>query len=545
MDFFFIIKDILFGIFGTILGIVASACNGAIASGLNPDWSSALFRTAVFVAVLGSPFCAASIAEARGRSRLLHFVLGLFAPWIYPILIFFTLPRYSQMSGESESEDAADGKEEGAGASSSQDALPESHYRDTEPEPQSAKETAHSVSKSAGGIGQGYFARISADESGHSLGPYNLTLSDGRTIEISAILNALPDVAVVEISEGDGKKRTVRFPYSKIRSCIPIGGQIWAHQDGRILGKDEMTQSFSMSTQQVTTPFRGELLNPGTIVGNCRIESVLGCGGMGIVYLAKHNVLDVQVAIKIFSGNIFQIRTGADLSAERFVREAKLAVRLRHPNAVGVMDAGVDKSRNLYYMVMEYVDGGTIGQMINKHGPLSEENALNIMLSVAGALDAAHKCGIVHRDIKPDNIMLSSDGVVKLADLGLGKEISHGVEKNITADDTALGSPAYISPEQAKDFKNADIRSDIYSLGATLYHILTAEPPFIGDTVVNVVLKVLNDPVPNPRTVSASISEEMAMLCMKMMDKNPSMRFQTPQELIVELEAIRARRAGA
>ena len=161
------------------------------------------------------------------------------------------------------------------------------------------------------------------------------------------------------------------------------------------------------------------------------------------------------------------------------------------------------------------------------------------MLSIAGALDAAYKSDIIHRDIKPDNIMLNSEGVVKLSDLGLGKDIKHKIEKSITAENTALGSPAYISPEQAKDFKNADIRSDIYSLGATLFHIITGEPPFVGDTPVNVVLKVLSDDVPDPRDIKPEISEAMAVLCMKMMDKIPENRFQTPMDLTEALNSIK------
>ncbi len=523
MDFLLIIKDIFLGIFTTVFGIVRNCYSSTMDSGLEPDWTYAVFRAIILAIILGSPFASASIAEARGKNRLVHFVLGLFAPWIYPAVIFFTLPRASAIeeAGNPTVEEAPerlDGK----------NAVPESHLkkiRDTDEI--SAVQQDEEMS-------QAYFARISTDGTGAPLGPYNLVLSDGRTIEISQIINPMQDIVVVEITEGENKKRTVRFPYSKIKSCLPLSNP------PRKSGSTALNETQSISDQSVSQPLqRGELLNAGTIVGNCKIESILGCGGMGIVYLAQHTVLDVPVAIKVFSGNIFQLKTGTDYSPDRFLREAKLAVKLRHPNAVGVMDAGVDKARNLYYMILEYVDGGTIGELITKQGPLSEQNAINIMLSVAGALDAAYKNNIIHRDIKPDNIMLSSEGVVKLADLGLGKDIKHKIEKNITAENTSLGSPAYISPEQARDFKNADIRSDIYSLGATLFHILTAEPPFLGETPVNVVLKVLNDPVPDPRGIKPDISESMALLCMKMMDKSPEKRHQTPFDLIQALESIK------
>lgn len=536
MDFLYIIRDILFGIFSTVFRLVVDCIEKTIDTGLKPDWHAVFWRTAFYAFLLGSPFCSASIAEARGRNRLIHFLGGLFIPWIYPIIIFFKLPKVfvSEKSDEKERKDANAFREEekASEVTPPQDFIPESHFK----EPTEAASNSSFLQPPAGSIGQEYFSKIKSDEKGRSLGPYNLSLKDGRTIEISQIVNAMPDVVVVEISDGPDKKRTLRFPYAKIDSCIPIGVKM----ADAILGSKDRTMTFAdAASKKQSGTVRLELLEPGTIVGNCTIANVIGCGGMGIVYLAKHNVLDVNVAIKIFSGNIFQLRTGEEMSAERFLREAKLAVRLKHPNAVTVMDAGVDKARNLYYIILEYIDGGTVGQLIRKHGPQSEENALNIVLSVAAALDAAFKQNIIHRDIKPDNIMLTSEGVVKLADLGLGKEIEHKIEKNITSGETALGSPAYISPEQAKDFKNADIRSDIYSLGATLFHILTAEPPFIGDSALNVVLKVLNDPVPDPRTINPSISEAMATLCMRMMSKDPALRPQTPAQLISEIEAIR------
>ncbi len=533
MDILVIIKDIFWGIFMTIFTIVGDCFVQTMHEMPEPDWGTAIFKSFVYVFILGSPFAAASIAEARGKNRLAHFVLGFLLPWVYPVTIFFTMPKASMV------EDEKDGLEEEPQHAEGPNAIPESHIKsvkddDEKLRPQESVEIE---------INHQYFEKISSDETGKPLGPYNIILSDGRKVEISRIVNALPDLVVVEILEGDNKKMTVRFPYSKIKSCEVISAPfLSASNKHSTTSPDNKTQSFgdpSGADPANVDHFHGELLNPGTIVGNCKIDRILGCGGMGIVYLAHHIVLDIPVAIKVFSGNIFKLKTGTDYSPDRFLREARLAVKLRHPNTVLAMDAGVDKARNLYYMILEYLDGGTIGELITKDGPLSEKNAFNIMLSIAGALDAAYKSDIIHRDIKPDNIMLNSEGVVKLSDLGLGKDIKHKIEKSITAENTALGSPAYISPEQAKDFKNADIRSDIYSLGATLFHIITGEPPFIGDTPVNVVLKVLSDDVPDPRDIKPEISEAMAVLCMKMMDKIPENRFQTPMDLTEALNSIK------
>lgn len=531
MDILVIIKDIFFGIFTTIITIVSNCYTQTMESGLTPDWGTAIFKSFAYVLVFGSPFAAASIAETRGKNRLVHFVLGFMLPWVYPVVIFFTMPKTSMVEEKKKDLDQEPQHAE------EPNAIPESHIKSVKDEDQKLKPQEPAPAE----INHLYFEKISSDETGKPLGPYNLILSDGRKVEISRIVNALPDLVVVEIIEGDNKKRTVRFPYSKIKSCEILSTPSLSVNKATT-STNNKTQSFgdpSSADSANVDHLHGELLNPGTILGNCKIDRILGCGGMGIVYLAHHTVLDIPVAIKVFSGNIFKLKTGTDYSPDRFLREARLAVKLRHPNTVLAMDAGVDKARNLYYMILEYLDGGTIGELITKNGPLSEENAFNIMLSIAGALDAAFKSNIIHRDVKPDNIMLNSEGVVKLSDLGLGKDIKHKIEKSITAENTALGSPAYISPEQAKDFKNADIRSDIYSLGATLFHIITGEPPFLGDTPVNVVLKVIGDNVPDPRDIKPEISEAMAVLCMKMMDKKPENRFQTPMDLIEELNSIK------
>ncbi len=522
MDILTIITDVFLGIFKTVIGIIFTAWDKVMTSGLSPDWPSLISWTVFWAFLLGSPFAAASVAESRGRNRLLHFMGGLIAPWIYPVTIFFMLPRITELHED----EKAKAEEEGL------DKAPENAVPDSKLKEAGTGGVDASL-ENVVEFNQKFFSGISADEAGNPLGPYIIEMADGRRVEIARIVSALPDVFVGETFEGD-KKRTVRFPYSKIKSCRKIEmdtGKATSYESS-------LTQAVSDGASMLQSQ-ETDLLNSGNIIGNCRIDRMLGCGGMGIVYLGHHTVLDLPVAVKVFSAMIFQNKGTDEYSPERFLREAKLAAKIKHPNVVSVMDAGFDKIRNLYYIIMEYVEGGTIREVINKHGPLDEQNALSIIISVAKALSIANRNGIIHRDIKPDNIMLTSDGVVKLADLGLGKEIQQADKNTTTTEGTTLGSPAYMSPEQARDFKSADIRSDIYSLGATLYHLITGELPFRGDNAINTILKVINDPVPDPRNIRPELSDGIAEMCIKMMDKEPGKRYQTPEEVIEATEALR------
>ena len=275
-----------------------------------------------------------------------------------------------------------------------------------------------------------------------------------------------------------------------------------------------------------------EPLPPGHLLGKCRIEKELGKGGMGAVYLARHTTLDVPVAVKVLPPQVAQ---QSPEFAERFLREARLAAQLRHPNVVPVMDADRDEATGLHYIVQEYVDGGSIRDKMRK-GPIDEKNALRVVTAVAKALDAAAQHGIVHRDIKPDNILLSREGTVKLADLGLAKRVGEE-SSGLTLTTSPMGTPFYMSPEQIQDVKRVDIRSDLYSLGATLFHMMTGVPPFQGDNVYSIIHKVMNDPVPDPREKKPEISDFAARICMRMMSKEPGTRPQTPKALLEDLRS--------
>jgi hypothetical protein len=268
-------------------------------------------------------------------------------------------------------------------------------------------------------------------------------------------------------------------------------------------------------------------LREGQIIGKCSIIRELGRGGMGAVYLAKHTTLDVLVAVKVLPPSVAK----SEQFAERFLREARVVATLRHPNVLAVMDADKDPATGLYYMVMEYIDGGSIADRLLR-GPLPEKAAAQVVNGIAKALSTAEKQGVIHRDIKPANILVTKDGRVKLADLGLAKRAG---QADITQSSSALGTPYYMSPEQIQDSRRVDIRSDIYSLGATFYHMMTGRPPYPGAEVYGVLHAVMTSPVPDPRAVKADLSESNAAICMRMMDKDAAKRYQTPSEVLSDL----------
>jgi serine/threonine protein kinase len=272
-------------------------------------------------------------------------------------------------------------------------------------------------------------------------------------------------------------------------------------------------------------------IEPGDVIGRCRTIRELGRGGVGTVYLATHQTLQIEVALKVLSPALSMDNPAL---AERFIREAQLAARIRHPNVIAVMDAAHDETTGLYYIVMEYVGGGSLSWHL-RHGPLPEAKALAIVTGVAHALVIAEENRIVHRDIKPDNIMLDLRGTAKLADLGLAK---HSLDSHVslTIGGSFMGTPAYMSPEQARDAKIADTRDDIYSLGASFYECLTGEPPFQGETPYNIMSELLTKPSPKPRALRPDISLSADLICRKMMAKTRDLRYADARALLEDLQ---------
>jgi len=266
----------------------------------------------------------------------------------------------------------------------------------------------------------------------------------------------------------------------------------------------------------------------GQQLGEFEIIEHLGKGGMGAVYKARQTSLNRLVALKTLQASL---AGNADYIA-RFRREARAAAVLNHPNLVRVHSAG--ESEGLYWFAMEYVQGESAKVRLKREGRLDPLEAMAIAIHVATALDYGwRKAALIHRDIKPDNIFLSAEGEVKLGDLGLAKSV--GQEQGLTETGSAMGTPHYMSPEQARSMKHVDLRSDIYSLGCTLYHLLSGQPPYVGTRSVAVMLKHLSEPVPDLRSVWPECPSELAAAVVKMMQKQPEDRPQSYEEVIADL----------
>jgi eukaryotic-like serine/threonine-protein kinase len=260
------------------------------------------------------------------------------------------------------------------------------------------------------------------------------------------------------------------------------------------------------------------------------VEELLGQGGMARVFRGTDRVLNRKVAVKVLSPQF----AGDDQFVARFRREAQAAAALNHPNIVSVYDTG-DQS-DVHYIVMEYVEGRTIRDVIREEGPLHPQRGTEIAQAVGRALAAAHQAGLVHRDIKPGNIMLTREGEVKVMDFGIARTATGDP---LTQTAAVLGTASYLSPEQAQG-SAVDARSDIYSLGCVLYEMLTGRPPFTGDSPVAIAFKhVREDPVP-PGRLNLDVPSSLEAVVMKAMAKNPDNRYQTADELREDLERVAA-----
>ena len=258
-------------------------------------------------------------------------------------------------------------------------------------------------------------------------------------------------------------------------------------------------------------------LEPGSWFGDYQILDLLGVGGMGNVYRAREKMLDRLVALKTLSPDLAQEAS----FVERFLREARAVARLNHPNIVQVFAFGaVD---GVYYLAMELLEGLSLGHYLRANGRWKENDAITIVRYICRALSVAHAQGLVHRDIKPDNVILTRAGEVKLVDLGIAKQM--GEESSMTQTGTAIGTPNYIAPEQILGQRDIDGRADIYSLGATLYHLVTGRVPFQGSSGPHVMSMHLVEPFPDPRNFDPSISEGFCLVLRKMMARDRAERY--------------------
>jgi len=271
----------------------------------------------------------------------------------------------------------------------------------------------------------------------------------------------------------------------------------------------------------------------GRTLGKYRLVEQLGRGGMAEVYKAYQAGLDRYVAIKVMHSFLSEDK---DFLA-RFQREAKLVASMRHPNIVQVHDFDVEGG--LYYMVMEFIDGETLKtrlQNLEEHNQwISIDEAVRLVLAVGSALKYAHRLGMVHRDVKPANVMVDKQGGVILTDFGIAKIFAGGAQTQLTATGAMVGTPSYMSPEQGMG-QPGDERSDIYSLGVMLYQLVTGRLPYEADTPLAVVIKHINDPLPMPHAVNPDVPEPVERIILKAMAKNPDDRYQHVGEMLNDLK---------
>ena len=261
--------------------------------------------------------------------------------------------------------------------------------------------------------------------------------------------------------------------------------------------------------------------------GRYRIVRKLGSGGMADVYLAEDEELGRRIAIKILNDR----HANDESFVERFRREAKNAAGLSHPNIVSIYDRG--EAEGTYYIAMEYLDGRSLKELVVARGPLPISDAIDATRQVLAALRFAHRKGVVHRDIKPHNVMADADGRLKVTDFGIARA---GVSQ-MTEAGSIIGTAQYLSPEQARGAP-VDQRSDLYSVGVVLYEMLTGTTPFSGESPVEIAMKHLSDPPRPPSVERSDIPPDLDMIVLRALAKDPDDRFQTAEEMDAELERV-------
>jgi len=271
----------------------------------------------------------------------------------------------------------------------------------------------------------------------------------------------------------------------------------------------------------------GELID-----GRYQLERLIAAGGMASIYVGIDTRLDRQVAVKIMHPHL----ANDEEFVNRFIREAKAAAALSHPNIVAIQDQGWNEGGSpAVFIVMEYIDGFTLRELLHEGGPLSSEDLLRYMIPIVSALAEAHKRGIVHRDIKPENILISKDGRIKLADFGLARGEQLGATMTVESS-VVLGSVSYLSPEQVQR-GISDARSDIYSVGVVLFELLTGRKPYEGESPIQIAYKHVNERIPAPSTITSGIAPALDALVLKATSPNPDQRQRDAAALLSEMRS--------
>jgi len=345
-----------------------------------------------------------------------------------------------------------------------------------------------------------------------------------------------------DVSDSSGLNKVGRFldilANAELLSAADLAliEQSWrprANDDSQLLAK-ELVQQSKLTRYQAAAIYQGK--TKGLVLGDYVVLDKLGAGGMGTVYKATQRSTGQTVAIKILS----TIRSPD--SAKRFQRESQMAARLNHPNIVRASEATVFNQQ--HFFVMEYVEGVDLSNYLRKHGPLPWQQAVQCVVQAARALEYAHSQGVIHRDIKPGNLFLTRDGVIKILDMGLARlneaaDVMNGeAHGGLTQTGQVMGTVDYMAPEQALHAKHADARADIYGLGCSLYRLIAGELPFQGESVVEKILAHREQPIPYLRAVKSDVPPSLDVVVQRMLAKRPDDRFQTMRELADALENV-------
>jgi len=271
----------------------------------------------------------------------------------------------------------------------------------------------------------------------------------------------------------------------------------------------------------------------GRTVGGYEIIQLLGRGAMGTVFKAEQLSMSRPVALKVLHREL----TAADDAVRRFLREARAGGQFSHPNIIRIYDMNVAEGH--YFISMEFIAGGDLGALLEREGPLPVAQALDIALQTGSALAHAHGKGVIHRDIKPSNLLLGRDDLIKVADLGLAKSLDVSGVSALTGAGAALGTLAYVPPEQITDASSVDQRADIYSLGATAYHLLSGERPFRGRTVTEVATAVRTEQPRPLRAYRDDVPVVFDQIILRAMAKQPGQRYATAAEMLEALKTVR------
>src|SRR5262245_14966440 len=264
-----------------------------------------------------------------------------------------------------------------------------------------------------------------------------------------------------------------------------------------------------------------------TQLGNYDVVSKIADGGMGTVYKAKNLVSGDIVAVKVIAATTAK----NPILLKRFKQEFKAAEQLKHPNVVRAIE--FCELGPQPFLVMEFVDGESLGQRMERAGAVPEAEAIKIIAQVCEGLQRAHKQGLVHRDVKPDNILVTKDGLAKLTDMGLVKDVEG--ELNLTKTGRGLGTPHFMAPEQFKNAKSVDVRGDFYSLGATLYAIVTGHVPFENDGAFDCFKKKIENNFPSPREINSAVSDRLDWAIRRAMSADPDRRPSSCREFLEDI----------